>query len=104
MSPPLHLGPSVVARAPLRSPRRALFIGVSMLAIAASAAQAQTVVGAGQTVTNNGTTTNFYQLTGNGGTLINLGPVATGTSASVEAEIQPFSPSDLSTFRIAGVT
>jgi hypothetical protein len=86
--------------------RRALWLGASVLAISAglaAGARAQTVVGPGQTVTNSGSNTGGYALTGSGGTLINSGTIATSGTVSVSAEVEPFSPGDLTTYRILGI-
>src|SRR6516164_677017 len=101
-----------VPGAPVGRRRHTLTFGASLLALTAGmtagglagGAHAQTVVGPGQTVTNNGSTTGGYALTGSGGTLINNGTVSTSGSVAVSAEVQPFSASDLTTYRILGVT
>ncbi len=100
MSTPLHIDPSGVAC------RRMLKLGVSLLAITAAMApmaRAQTVVGPGQTVTNNGSTKGFYRLTGDNGWSTSV-LISVSSAAAVEAYIQPFSNSDLSTYRITGIT
>ncbi len=95
------------ARASARWHRRAIGVGTSVLAISAglaAGAAAQTVVGPGQTVTNTGSNTGGYALTGSGGTLINPGLISTNGTVAVSAEVEPFSPGDLTTYRILGIT
>jgi|GEM_PF-6650214 len=94
------------ARHPLR--RRALLVGVSCLALCAalpSPTAAQSTVAAGTTVTNTGSTTNFFNLNQSGGTLVNSGTIATGAGiVSVFAAPNPFQPAQLTSYLISGLT
>ena len=108
MPAPRAGGPMFYPGAPVagRRHRRALWLGASVLAMTAgmAGAQAQTVVGPGATVTNSGSNTGGYALTGDGGTLINSGTISTNGTIGVAAEVEPFSPGDLTTYRILGIT
>ena len=90
---------------PLR--RSALLLGVSAAALLATLAPAaaQTTVAAGTTVTNPATTTNFFNLNQSGGTLVNLGTIATSAgTVSVFASPNPFVPAQLTSYPIANLT